>query len=89
LGYLTITHPFHPLFGRRLPVLFTRKRAAAVVFVCEGGLAGRATVSLAGSWTDRGPAPAAYRLSLEGLMVLDTLVAAIVDLRLREADHLV
>ena len=71
-----------------MPVLFTKKRAAAVVFVCEG-LAGRATVTLAGSWTDRGPAPAAYRLSLEGLMVLDTLVAAIVDLRVREADHLV
>jgi hypothetical protein len=89
LGYLTITHLFHPLFGQHLPVLFTKKRAGAVVFVCEGGLAGRATVTLAESWTDRGPAPAAYRLSLEGLMVLDTLVRAIVDLRLQETDYLV
>jgi hypothetical protein len=89
LDYLTITHPFHPLVGQRLPVLFTKKRAAAVVFVCEGGLAGRATVTLAASWTDRGPASATHRLLLEGLMVLDTLVTAIVDLRLREVDHLV
>jgi hypothetical protein len=89
LGCLTVTHPFHPLVGQRLAVLLTKKRAAAVVFVCEGGVAGRATVTLAASWTDRGPTPAAYRLSLEGLLVLDTLVTAIVDLRGREDDHLV
>ena len=89
LGCLTVTHPFHPLVGQRLPILFTKKRAAAVVFVCEGGLAGWATVTLAASWTDRGPAPAAYRLSLDGLLVLDTLVASVVDLRRRKPDHLV
>jgi len=60
-----------------------------VVFVCEGGLAGRATVTLAAPWTDRGPAPESYRLSLEGLLGLDTLVTAIVDQRERRADHLV
>jgi hypothetical protein len=89
LGLLTVIHPFHPLRGRRLPVLFVKKRAGRVVYVCEAGLAGRATVTFAEAWTDRGPAPAAYRLSLEGLLVLDTLVAAIVDLRRAKVDHLV
>jgi Family of unknown function (DUF5372) len=89
LGFLVVTHRFHPLFGQRLPVLFVKRRAGRVVFVCEGGLAGRTTVTFAEGWTDRGPAPAGYRLSIEGLIVLDTLVAAIVDLRDRRADHLV
>jgi hypothetical protein len=89
LGCLTVTHPFHPLHGRQLPVLFVKKRVGRVVYVCEADVAGRATVTFAEAWTDRGPAPAAYRLSLEGLRVLDTLVAAIVDLRRREVDHLV
>jgi len=57
--------------------------------VCGGGLGGRATVTFVEGWTDRGPAPAAGRLSIEGLIAVDTLVAAIVDLRGRKADHLV
>ncbi|MET7855032.1 DUF5372 family protein [Streptomyces avermitilis] len=29
-----VTHPFHPLAGRRLVVLVAKRRAGAVVFVC-------------------------------------------------------
>jgi hypothetical protein len=89
LGFLVVTHRFHPLFGQRLPVLFVKKRAGRVVYVCEGGVGGKTTVTFAEAWTDRGPAPAAHRLSVEGLIVLDTLVTAIVDLRERKGDHLV
>jgi uncharacterized protein DUF5372 len=89
LGFLVIVHPFHPLCGRRLPVLFSKKRAGGVVFVCEDEAAGRASVTVPSGWTDRGPEPAGHRLSVQGLGALDTLIAAIVDLRDRESDHLV
>ena len=72
---MLIVHPFHVLFGRRVPVLFARRRAGKVVFVCEGGPLGRVTVCE--SWTDRGPAPVGHRLSVEALVELDTLIAVL------------
>jgi hypothetical protein len=89
LGSLVVTHPFHPLFGQRLLVLFTKRRAGALVLVCEGGVGGVATVTLSLAWTDRGPAAAVHRLSVEVLMVLDTLIAAIADLESAEVKDLV
>src|SRR5262245_49805355 len=71
-GFVVVTHPFHPLNGRRLEVLFVKRRGDAVVFVCSGGLGGQMTLPLA--WTDRGEAPVAYRLCVDGLAALDTLV---------------
>jgi hypothetical protein len=68
---LLIVHPFHVLSGRRVPVLFAKRRAGKVVFVCEGGPLGRVTVPQA--WTDRGPAVAGHRFSVEALVELDTL----------------
>jgi hypothetical protein len=59
------------------------------VFVCEDEAAGRASVTVPSGWTDRGPEPAGHRLSVRGLGALDTLIAAIVDLRDGETDHLV
>ena len=56
-------------------MLFTKRRAGRLVFVCEGGPLGRVTVPE--SWTDRGPAPAAHRLSIEVLVELDTLVTVL------------
>jgi len=69
---LLIVHPFHVLFGRRVAVLFTKRRAGRLVFVCEGGPLGRVTVPL--SWTDRGPIPTSNRLTVEGLAELNTLM---------------
>jgi hypothetical protein len=60
------------LFGCQVTVLFSKRRAGRLVFVCEGGPLGRVTVPV--SWTDRGPACAANRLTVEGLVELDTLV---------------
>ena len=68
---MLIVHPFHVLFGYRVPVLFAKRRAGKVVFVCEGGPLGRVTVPQ--SWTDHGPASATHRLSLAALVALDTL----------------
>ena len=73
---IVVTHPFHPLAGRRLPVLFEKARPGAErVVVCEGGPAGR--VTLPAVWTDRGGAPLAHRLTVEGLAELAELVAAL------------
>jgi hypothetical protein len=70
-GSVVVTHPFHPLKGERLEVLYSKKRGADTVFVCSGGVSGQITLPLA--WTDRGEPPAACRLSAEGLAELDTL----------------
>ena len=72
---MLIVHPFHLLFGRRVPVLFAKRRAGKVVFVCEGGPLGRVTVPE--SWTDCAPAPAGHRLSVEALVELDTLLTVL------------
>jgi Family of unknown function (DUF5372) len=75
LGFVVVTHPFHPLTGQRLEVLFAKRRAGAVVFVCSGGLSGQMTLPEA--WTDRGEPPLARRLSAEGLAALGTLTRAL------------
>jgi hypothetical protein len=64
LGFVVITHPFHPLSGQRLEVL-----------VCSGGVGGQMTVPL--SWTDRGDPPGPHRLSIEGLIELSEVTRAI------------
>jgi hypothetical protein len=74
LGFVVVTHPFHPLSGQRLEVLFARRRDDSVVFVCAGGVYG--SITLPQAWTDRGELPRAHRLSAEGLAALDTLVRA-------------
>ena len=67
-----MTHPFHPLCGQSLQVLFAKLRAGDVVFVCVGGVLGRVTVPR--SWTDRGDPRSVDRLSVDSLAALDTLV---------------
>jgi hypothetical protein len=66
-----VTHPFHPLKGQRLEVLYVKRRGADTVFVCSGGFSGQ--ITLARAWTDRGEPPMAHRLSAERLAELDTL----------------
>jgi hypothetical protein len=75
LGSLVVTHPFHPLRGERLVVLFVRRVGAGRVYVCEGGPLG--SVALPEDATDRGPEPAERPLSIE---VLAALVALLADL---------
>jgi hypothetical protein len=70
-----VTHPFHPLRGQRLEVLYVKGRAGDTVFVCSGGVSGQ--ITLPESWTGRGGLPLAGRLSAEGLAALDTLARAI------------
>ena len=70
-----MTHPFHPLNGQRLEVLYARRRGADTVFVCAGGISGQITVPQ--SWTDRGEPPLDRRLSAERLAGLDTLARSL------------
>ena len=71
-GFVIVTHPFHPLKGQRLEVLYSKRRAGDTVFVCSGGVSGQITLPQA--WTDRGEPPLPRRLSAEGLAELDTLM---------------
>jgi hypothetical protein len=75
LGSLVVTHPFHPLCGERLEVLFVRRVGAGRIYVCEGGPLG--SVSLPEDATDGGPQPAERPLSIE---ILAALVALVADL---------
>jgi hypothetical protein len=72
---LVVTHPFHPLCGERLEVLYVRRFATGRVYVCDGGR-GR-NVALDEGATDRGPAPAEWPLSFDVLVELAVVVAAL------------
>jgi len=73
--FVVVTHPFHPLKGQRLEVLYARRRGAGTVFVCPGGVSGQITLPQA--WTDRGEPPLARRLSADGLAGLDTVARSL------------
>jgi Family of unknown function (DUF5372) len=75
LGSLVVTHPFHPLHGERLEVLFERRRGGGRVYVCEGGLLG--SVTLPEDATDRGRPPAERPLTYELVAELGAVVAAL------------
>ena len=79
-SFLTVTHPFHPLVGQRLRVLFERHyKATGLSLCCEGGPAG--TVMLPVAWTDRGK-PAGLRApGYEELVELAGLVRALTTRR--------
>jgi hypothetical protein len=72
---VVVTHPFHPLNGQWLEVLYLKRRGADTVFVCSGGVSGQ--ITLPRSWTGRGEPPLARRLSAEGLAELDTLARSL------------
>jgi hypothetical protein len=74
-SFVTITHPFHPLSGQRLRVLFERKLADGMGLSCEGGPLGSLMVPL--TWTDRGPAGASTLLTYEVVVGLAEVVAAV------------
>ncbi len=70
-----VTHPFHPLRGQRVAVLFERRYADGRLYVCEGGPSG--SIGVPEDATDRVPAPACTPLTGEVLAGLVELVAAI------------
>ena len=70
-----VTHPFHPLFGQELIVLFERKWAGGQLYVCEGGPLG--TIGLQVSWTSLGTPPGDRPLNAESLIELAALVKAL------------
>ena len=74
-SFVTVTHPFHPLSGQRLRVLFERKLPGGLAVSCEGGPLGSLMVPL--SWTDRGPAAADAPLTYEVLIDLAGVISAI------------
>jgi len=75
LGFVIVAHPFHPLNGQRLEILYARRRGADTVFVCAGGFSGQMTLPQA--WTDRGEPPGTGRLSAEGLAALGAATRAL------------
>jgi hypothetical protein len=75
LGSLVVTHPFHPLFGQRVEVLYVRREAAGRMYVCDGG--GGRNVKLDEAATDRGSVPAGRPLSLEVLVEVAAVVTAL------------
>jgi hypothetical protein len=72
---LVVTHPFHPLHGERLEVLFVRRWGTGRLYVCAAG--GLGSVALPEDATDRGPEPASGPLTFEVLVEVAALVAAI------------
>ena len=74
-GFVIVTHPFHPLNGQRLEVLYAKRRGADTVFVCAGGVSGQMTLPQA--WTDRREPPGSARLSAEGLAALGAATRAL------------
>ena len=76
-----VTHPFHPLFGKRLDVLFVRREVGRRLYVCDDG-EGR-NVALPEWATDRGPEPAEGPLTLEVLAELVAVVGALGDTAVR------
>jgi hypothetical protein len=70
-----VTHPFHPLKGQRLEVLYAKRRGPDTVFVCSGGVSGQITLPRA--WTDRCEPPVAFRLSVEGLAAAAAMTRAV------------
>jgi hypothetical protein len=73
-----VTHPFHPLTGQRLPILFERRQPEGRLYVCEGGPLG--TLGLPETWTSLGPPRATRPLTGE---VLAELAAVLADLQRR------
>jgi Family of unknown function (DUF5372) len=85
LGSLVVRHPFHPLFGRRLEVLYVRREATGRVYVCDGG--GGRNVALEEAATDRGPEPAERPLTFDVLVELVAVVAALGGMADREGER--
>ena len=76
---MVVTHPFHPLCGWELPVLFERRTRRGLWFVCE--VDGRSRATLRQEWTDRGAPAGDQRFAADGLTVLREVVDAVTGRR--------
>ncbi len=72
---MVVTHPFHPLAGQRLEVLFERRMPAGLAYSCDGGPLGR--MLLPAIWTDRECRERPARVSYEALVELAGVICAI------------
>jgi hypothetical protein len=82
---LIVTHPFHPLAGQRVAILFERTYRhlpLGRVYICDGGTLGN--VTLPDSFTDRGVPAAVQPLTAD---VLTDLAAVVAVLRPHLTDH--
>ncbi|MGH8974885.1 MAG: DUF5372 family protein [Acidimicrobiia bacterium] len=75
MEFVVVTHPFHPLVGQRLEVLFERRMPAGLAYSCDGGALGR--MLLPATWTDREMPEQSTRLSYEALVELARVIAAL------------
>ena len=75
MGSLVVTHPFHPLRGKQLNILFERKLGEGRLYVCEGGALG--TIGLPAGWTSLSEPAAERALTLEVLVALAAMVKAL------------
>lgn len=79
---MVVTHPFHPLRGERLDVLYVRRFPTGRVYVCAAG-DGR-NVALDEAATDRGLEPAGRPLTFDLLVEMAAVIAALGDVADRE-----
>jgi hypothetical protein len=79
LDSILVTHPFHPLSGQRLAIVFERRCPVHErIFVCECAASPARRVTLPVRWTDRTPdAMLAHRLGPKGVAALVEAVAAL------------
>ena len=80
MGWVEITHPFHPLRGRRFRILKTRRVSGVETLIVEGTPLG--TCAVAREWTDMahpnahdGPTPSFLRFDC--LVALAELIEAV------------
>ncbi|WP_239395164.1 DUF5372 family protein [Frankia sp. CiP3] len=72
---LVVVHPFHALSGQCLDVLFSKRWAGEMLFVCVRPGSGQ--VTLPAAWTDRGSGAEQGRLSVDGLAALGAVTRAL------------
>lgn len=70
MGWATVTHPFHPLLGKRFLVLKTRRTSGQVILSLFAE--GHGTIALPREWTDQAP-PSPYTAVLPAPPILDAL----------------
>jgi hypothetical protein len=64
LDHLVVTHPFHPLAGQQLNILFQRHlKRSGLIYFCDAGA--RGDVVIPASFTDRGAPPGDRPLTRE------------------------